>query len=192
MGSFCVVVNTNRREWIDPWYFGVSAKIPWYASVDEHGANPLFYAIAYLCSGERSEDYISGQWGGDPVVFADEQNEARDGRDYGVIMDSPDHRNLYGLAQGTFRDISKEVTREIAVDEPMFLISLFRRAVSRCESEAWPTWGREILELYDEATDDGEWLREHLERAAQYELEWSKDQWDSLIARLRHYHAKPH
>jgi hypothetical protein len=193
MGSFCIVVNTNLREWLDPEDFDVSPKKPWYASVDEHGANPLFHAIAYLCAGRGNPsepDFMFGRWQGCEVLYPDDQSRAINGMDYGVVIKPREHGNLYNLARETFRNISTDLLREIAVDEPLLLISMFRKALSHCEAHSWSVRGSTILALYDEATDQGEWMRDHLERAANFELGWTQHGWASLIARLRECHAR--
>jgi hypothetical protein len=193
MGSFCIVVNTDLREWLDPEDFDVPPKSPWFMSVDEHGANPLLHAIAYLCAGRgmpSNPDFMFGRWQGCKVLYADDQNRAIDGMDCGVVIKPREHGNLYNLARDTFRNISTDVLREIAIDEPLLLISMFRKAVSRGEAHSWSVSGRTVLALYDEATDHGEWMRGHLERAANFELGWTKQEWDSLIARLRECHLK--
>ena len=198
MSSHIVVVNTDLREWLDPEDFDVHSNSKWFSSVDEHGANPLFYAIAFLCSGRSNSargrglfgpNDMVGRWQGFEVFYPDDQDTALDGMDNGVAIDDPDS-NLYRFAQKAFRNISKDVLREIAVSEPMLLVSMFRKAVAECESSSWSISGNTILNIYDEITDAGEWFRIQMEMTATHQLGWSKFQWDSLILRLRELHEK--
>lgn len=193
MGSEVLVVNIDLREWLDPWDFDMPRKPPWHSSVDEHGANPLFYAIAYLCAGTsdcEATDQMFGRWQGCKVIYPDSQNSIIDGMDCGVVIDSGEYLNLCDFAERTFRNISREVLHEIGTQEPLLLVSMFRNALTICEEQSWSVSGRTLLDLYDEATDEGEWLREEMVRIAILHLDWTREQWDSLIARLRECHAK--
>jgi hypothetical protein len=198
MSSHRIVVNTDLREWLDPEDFDVTSNSSGFSSVDEHGANPLFYAIAFLCSGRSNSargrglfrpNEMVGRWQGFEVFYPDDQDTAVDGMDNGVAIDDPES-NLYCFAQKAFRNISKDVLREIAVSEPMLLVSMFRKAVAECESCSWSISGSTLLNIHDEITDTGEWFRIQMEMTATHHLGWSKFQWDSLILRLRELHEK--
>lgn len=113
MGTYLLIVNPARREYLDPMRFGESNK-PSAALQGPFCARALSLLIAD--DSRRDATSFRGAWLGDPIILAgDDTGLPNPG---GVATASSDNpaRNLHAVATEEFADISYRALAELCLD----------------------------------------------------------------------------
>ena len=113
MGQYYLVVNLDKRQFLDPHCCGDGLKLLEFGC---SGTGTLTALAVLLADGNgrgrgdlRSNNPIIGSWAGDRIVVAGDY--ADDGK---FVADQK--RNLYGVAREEFQDVSRTVLRALADD----------------------------------------------------------------------------
>lgn len=112
MGTYYLVVNPARRQYLDPGRFGEGVK---YHSALNGGHCLLALKLLICDRYQREEGSFRGAWLGDPVILAgDDEGRPDPG---GLITSTPDnpHRNLNALAHAEFTNISYRALAELCL-----------------------------------------------------------------------------
>ena len=113
VGTYFLVVNPAKRQYIDPARFGEAIKFP----AVLRGEHCLHALKLLICDRFKpAPNSICGAWLGDPVILAgDGEGLPNPG---GLISTSPEepNRNLHAQAKSEFVDISYRVIAELALD----------------------------------------------------------------------------
>lgn len=113
MGTYFLVVNPAKRQYIDPARYGEAIKFP--AVLRGDYCLPALKLL--ICDRfEPDAKSIRGAWLGDPVVLAgDEEGLPNPGGRITTLPEEP-HRNLHAQAKAEFVDISYRLIAELSLD----------------------------------------------------------------------------
>jgi hypothetical protein len=113
MGTYFLVVNPTKRQYIDPARFGEAIKF----RAVLRGDYCLYALKLLICDSYKpSPQSICGAWLGDPVVLAgDDEGLPNPGHLVTTTLEEP-NRNLHTQAKSEFVDISYRVIAELCLD----------------------------------------------------------------------------
>jgi hypothetical protein len=109
MGQYFLVVNTDKKQFIDAWKFGEG--VAYLQAVSGYHAQAVALLTCRMDQVRGTEGNLLGSWSGDNVIVAAE---------YSLTGNDGVERNLYKTARDEFEDISyKALAMLCATHEPV-------------------------------------------------------------------------
>jgi hypothetical protein len=166
MGQYYKVINVSKKEYIHPHNFGDGMKLMEFGC---SGQGTMTALALLLSSGNgrgggdmRSGDSIIGSWAGDNIVIAGDYDDAGKYDDLEVVdkifcrgatcgvltpaecqNDNKDSKNLYTVAEESYKNISVKVLKVMLEDEWL------RNNIEERVKDTWE--GSALKKAYDEA-----------------------------------------